>query len=821
MDRLRGKPPTDQSSHTRLREQPVRSADRHDSSIWEKGQTILGEYIVEGTLGEGGMGTVYLLVRSQSTGYRFAVKKTRFRDEASQRNFLMELQTWLDLPDHPHLVACQFFRTVDHELVIFGEYVEGGSLATWMAERRLTQVDQMLDVAIQFAWGLHALHELGLVHQDVKPGNVLMTRDGVAKASDFGLARARAAAGEHAAPMGRSILLSCGGMTEAYCSPEQATFQSLTRKTDIWSWGVSVLEMFTGAVMWGSGAVADKSLEGYVDSFAVAGVGADGLPLMPVELVQVLRKCFRSDPRDRWDTMLDVADVLKDVYRECTGRDYPRNTPAFLRASERGGFHDRRTDVAQWGDPREWVVAALKADGRDPIEAASLLTQCDGTRQAQVIADLASYDAARRIFERLIANGRKDLVPMFCGLCFNKALLHEHLDDAPGALALYDDVIGMLERLANEERRRDLATQLAGTFMNKGTVLHAQGDLLGAVTVYDRALTIYERLVIEDGPDLAPRLARTFVNKGLVLEAWGDLPGALTVTDRALAIYERLVNEEGRRELAPELTKTLNNKGLVLKSLGDLPGALTVTDRALAIYERLVNEEGRWDLAAELATTFVNKANALQAQGVLLEAGTVYDRALAIYERLVNGEGRRDLAAGLATTLLNKGIVLGQRGDLPGAVTVYDRALAIYERLVNEEGRRELVPRLASTLSHIGIALELQGDLPGAVTVYDRALAIYERLVNGEGRREFRGDLGRTVAYKAAILTNPRERVEKLQQARFVLEEEVRRTGRADLKQVLDWTINLLKGASPEPHANYPAFGFVTSYQVRCLSSHS
>jgi serine/threonine protein kinase len=77
------------------------------------------------------------------------------------------LQTWLDLPEHPHLVACRFFRTVGTELAIFAEYVEGGSLEHWIKERRLTQLEQILDVAIQFAWGLHAAHELGLVHQDV------------------------------------------------------------------------------------------------------------------------------------------------------------------------------------------------------------------------------------------------------------------------------------------------------------------------------------------------------------------------------------------------------------------------------------------------------------------------------------------------------------------------------------------------------------------------------------------------------------------------------------------------------------------------------
>ena len=71
------------------------------------------------------MGTVYL-VKSQSTGQRFAVKKTLLRDAENQRAFLAELQTWIDLPVHPNLVACRFFRSVGNEVVIFAEYVEGG-----------------------------------------------------------------------------------------------------------------------------------------------------------------------------------------------------------------------------------------------------------------------------------------------------------------------------------------------------------------------------------------------------------------------------------------------------------------------------------------------------------------------------------------------------------------------------------------------------------------------------------------------------------------------------------------------------------------------
>ncbi|MCI0407321.1 MAG: serine/threonine-protein kinase, partial [Acidobacteria bacterium] len=510
-------------------------ADTGDSTVWKKGQVILGEYVVEGELGEGGMGTVYLLVRSQSTGHRFAVKKTRFRDEASQRNFLSELQTWLDLPEHPHLLACRFFRTVGDELAIFAEYVEGGSLEAWIAERRLTQLEPILDVAIQFAWGLHAAHELGLVHQDVKPGNVLMSPDGVAKVSDFGLARARAAAGERDAGSRQSVLLSCGGMTEAYCSPEQAAYHPLSRKTDIWSFGVSVLEMFTGGVTWKGGMIAGEVLESYVDRAGHSGVEADGLPLMPVRVVRVLRKCFRQKPEDRWGTMLEVAEVLKGVYRECIGREYARPTPAFMRASERKVLvHDRQTTTGvQWTDPREWLVKALQAEGRDPAEAEALLPPREGSRRVQAVSNLAVYEEARRIYERLVANGRRELERELASLCINKAFIHEHLDDAPGALALYDRALEICERLVNQEGRRELANDLAMTYQNKALALWRLGDLPGAVGLHDRAIDIREQLVNQEGRrELAHELAQTYQNKAVALQNLGDFPGAVGLYDR-------------------------------------------------------------------------------------------------------------------------------------------------------------------------------------------------------------------------------------------------------------------------------------------------
>ncbi|HPO36588.1 MAG TPA: protein kinase, partial [Kiritimatiellia bacterium] len=98
---------------------------------WNLGQTILDDYVVDRVLGEGGMGIVYL-VHSRTSQRQFAVKRATGLKESDRRNFLSELQTWIDLPEHPNIVPCRFFRTVGDEVLIFAEYVQGGSLKEWI-----------------------------------------------------------------------------------------------------------------------------------------------------------------------------------------------------------------------------------------------------------------------------------------------------------------------------------------------------------------------------------------------------------------------------------------------------------------------------------------------------------------------------------------------------------------------------------------------------------------------------------------------------------------------------------------------------------------
>src|SRR5262249_38903415 len=150
------------------------------------------------------------------------------RNDQDKENFKLEAETWVKLGLHPHTVNCYYVRQIGGIPRVFAEFVAGGSLAEWVRSRKLyaggpeAALERTLDVAIQFAWGLQHAHEQGLVHRDVKPGNVLLPPEGVAKVTDFGMAKARGVTAEPVrGGSARSVLVSAGGMTPAFCSPEQ------------------------------------------------------------------------------------------------------------------------------------------------------------------------------------------------------------------------------------------------------------------------------------------------------------------------------------------------------------------------------------------------------------------------------------------------------------------------------------------------------------------------------------------------------------------------------------------------------------------------
>jgi hypothetical protein len=171
-----------------------------ENIIIEKGGILFGTYRVEiDAIEEGGMGQVWR-VRHLGWNIYLALKRPRaelFRNKQQKEEFTHECETWMDLGLHPHIVSCYYVREIGGVPSIFSEWMDGGSLKHWIRDGRFYEGDEeivlkrVLDVAIQFERGLHYAHECGLIHQDVKPGNILLTSKGEVKVADFGLAGAR------------------------------------------------------------------------------------------------------------------------------------------------------------------------------------------------------------------------------------------------------------------------------------------------------------------------------------------------------------------------------------------------------------------------------------------------------------------------------------------------------------------------------------------------------------------------------------------------------------------------------------------------------
>jgi WD40 repeat protein/serine/threonine protein kinase len=299
---------------------------------WQRGQTLLDTYEVIGKLGQGGMGVVYR-VHHKSWDIDLAVKQPKaniFTTEKGRGAFIREAETWVDLDLHPHITSCYYVRSIDAIPHVFAECVEGGSLESWIRQERFNLysgglqevLKRILDITIQFAWGLGYAHDQGLVHQDVKPQNVLMTPEGIVKVTDFGLAKARAGAGGMAGTSSGNAMVSGSLHTLAYRSPEQAKGDPLSHKTDIWSWAVSILEMFNGGVSWMDGQIAANTLESYLNHEPEPFI-----PPMPVDLANLLGQCFQEDPKQRpWD-MLSIAERLLGIYAQSIGQAYTRDYP--------------------------------------------------------------------------------------------------------------------------------------------------------------------------------------------------------------------------------------------------------------------------------------------------------------------------------------------------------------------------------------------------------------------------------------------------------------------------------------------------------------
>jgi WD40 repeat protein/serine/threonine protein kinase len=328
---------------------------------WRVGEVLMGVYEVRPindslAIAEGGMGLVYR-VYHRDWNLDLAVKSPKavaIQSENGKQSFEHECQTWIELGMHPNIVTCYLVRRINSVPRVFAEFVEDGSLRDWIHDKRLYEggpekaLARIIDVSIQFAWGLVHAHRHGVIHLDVKPGNVMLQGE-VAKVTDFGLAQAAQAHAYSVKRRGRLLAsddrseaepdpgVAWQGMTPAYCSPEQheASTQHksgttheertrLTKSTDVWSWALSVLTMFHGKPPCRQGGqTAHKVFEVFLKHKS----DDPARPPMPPAIIALMRRCFTVAPEDRPSDLAVLADELIEIYQDVVGKEYLRPKP--------------------------------------------------------------------------------------------------------------------------------------------------------------------------------------------------------------------------------------------------------------------------------------------------------------------------------------------------------------------------------------------------------------------------------------------------------------------------------------------------------------
>jgi serine/threonine-protein kinase len=286
--------------------------------------TTISHYEILEKLGEGGMGLVFK-ARDIQLGRFVAVKVliSGAGESTDHRARLIQEARAASALNHPNIITIHDIVSIEEGECIVMEFVRGKTVADLVEAGRIPAID-CLKYATQISDALAAAHSIGIIHRDLKPANVMVTPEGLAKVLDFGLAKL---SGEEEGPDALGFADTDTTMsihnsrpktaegaiigTVAYMSPEQAQGQRIDARSDIFSFGAVLYEMFTGdrAFRGTSGlATLTAVLRDNPQEFSKTKVDA------PHEAQDIVMRCLRKDPDQRFQSMGDVKNAIEQIY---------------------------------------------------------------------------------------------------------------------------------------------------------------------------------------------------------------------------------------------------------------------------------------------------------------------------------------------------------------------------------------------------------------------------------------------------------------------------------------------------------------------------
>jgi eukaryotic-like serine/threonine-protein kinase len=673
----------------------------------------IGSWEIVRELGHGGMGTVYLGVRSDG-GFRLtaAVKLVRrgMDSEFVLRRFRVEREILSGL-DHPHIARLlDGGSAADGRPYFAMEYVEGRHLLEDCTARGLDErarIALLLEVCDAVAYA----HRHLVVHRDLKPSNILVTPEGSPKLLDFGLARLLQ---PDAGGAGERTETGFRLLTPDFASPEQVRGERITTATDIYSLGVVLYHLLAGRSPY---RTTDR-----LSSEAIARAVCDQEPErpgVPRDLGNIVLMALRKEPERRYES---VGALAEDLKRYLEGRPVmARKDTLGYRAGKFIGRHKPGTAVAAAGALA--LCAALAA---------------------------AVYQARVATRERAAAEGRlREVRELTNAFVFE---VHDAISGLPGSMParrlVVERALEYLERISQVKThdpalRRDLASAYERVARVQGGLFESHlGDTQGARRSLERSLALREALAASPGT-VEDRLAfaESELQLAQVLLVAGDGPGAAARARRASTLLTTLAGERpDDPKYAARAARAKRYLGAALTQNGRRREALDALRESAATLEGLAAADPTY--RRELGITHQMIVHALAGSSDRAAATASYERAAGIQAALAEADPRNiGLKRELAYTHADMGGFLDWAGDSRGALACHTRALPLLEEIVQADPQNaDARLFLAETLNNVG----------------------YLEIVTGErdtGRARLEGSLKMLEAIAAADAGNARARI--------------------------------------------------------------
>ena len=306
-----------------------------------------GPYRVLDELGSGSLSTVYRAVQ-EPLGRVVAVKALKSTISPTSP-FAAQLERearLLATLGHPNIVMLHDFVKTQSQMWLVLEHIDGFSLATVLGKRARFSAEFAATVGLELAWALAHAHERGVVHRDVKPGNVLVSKRGDVKLVDFGIAqRERLPSADEPLFRAPKSETDAAFGTPAYMSPEQILGERVDARSDVFSLGVVLYQLLAGSRPFDREGEADRRAAAQRIRRDPAPPLRDRAPEVPRPLERIVMRCLEKLPADRFPSADEVADRLEGYIRSRTS---DRSSEIVLRTLVAAGLVEGEAGTDRW-----------------------------------------------------------------------------------------------------------------------------------------------------------------------------------------------------------------------------------------------------------------------------------------------------------------------------------------------------------------------------------------------------------------------------------------------------------------------------------------